>query len=90
VITKVRDIRRTGCAVVDFTWLALGRTDAYYERGLNPWDVAAGLIVAQEAGATIVDFGDAHNGGNFLVAVPGIAEQMREALTEAGFPGSVD
>lgn len=90
LITQVRDIRRTGCAVVDFTWLAVGRTDAYYERGLNPWDVAAGLIVAQEAGATIVDFGDARNGGNFLVAVPGIADQMREALTEAGFPDSVD
>ena len=38
----------------------------------------------------LVDFGDAHNGGNFLVAVPGIADQMREALTAAGFDNQVD
>lgn len=85
-ITHVRDIRRTGCAVIDFTWLARGRIDAYYERGLNPWDVAAGVLIAREAGATVVDFAgnDSTAGDVFVAAVPGIAEALVEQLMEAG------
>jgi len=53
LLPEVRDIRRTGCAVVDFCWLASGRLDAYYERGLNAWDMAAGALIAEEAGAVV-------------------------------------
>lgn len=82
LITSVRDIRRTGCAVVDFTWLARGRTDAYYERGLNPWDVAAGELIAREAGAVVVNVPDATD--SFVAAVPGIAEELQRQLRRAG------
>lgn len=51
LITSVRDIRRGGSAAIDLCDLAAGRLDAYYERGLNPWDYAAGDLVAREAGA---------------------------------------
>lgn len=84
LITSVRDIRRTGCAVVDFAWLAQGRTDAYYERGLNPWDVAAGLVIAQEAGAVVSDLGGHTGPGTFLVSVPGIAASLERLLIDAG------
>ena len=84
LITRVRDMRRTGCAVVDFTWLACGRTDAYYEQNLNPWDVAAGLVIAREAGAVVDDFAEAGNVGTFIVAVPGIADALRAALQDCG------
>lgn len=84
LITSVRDIRRTGCAVVDFAWLAQGRTDAYYERGLNPWDVAAGLVIAREAGAVVSDLGGGSGPGTFLVAVPGIARELEALLIRAG------
>lgn len=84
VITSVRDIRRTGCAVVDFAWLAQGRTDAYYERGLNPWDVAAGLLIAREAGAVVSDLGAVSGDGTFLVSVPGIARELEALLIDAG------
>lgn len=84
LITSVRDIRRTGCAVVDFAWLAQGRTDAYYERGLNPWDVAAGLVIAREAGAVVSDLGAERGAATFLVAVPGIARELEELLIDAG------
>lgn len=84
VITSVRDIRRTGCAVVDFAWLAQGRTDAYYERGLNPWDVAAGLLIAREAGAVVSDLGAESGDGTFLVSVPGIARELEALLIDAG------
>lgn len=84
VIGTVRDIRRTGCAVVDFAWLAQGRTDAYFERGLNLWDVAAGLLIASEAGAIVEDLGSQPGSGTFLSAVPGIAEPLKELLISAG------
>jgi myo-inositol-1(or 4)-monophosphatase len=84
VIGTVRDIRRTGCAVVDFAWLAQGRTDAYFERGLNLWDVAAGLLIASEAGAIVQDLGQQPGTGTFLTAVPGIATALSELLIEAG------
>ena len=50
VLPRVRDIRRAGAAAVDLCWAAAGRVDCYYERGLNPWDLAAGVLVATEAG----------------------------------------
>jgi myo-inositol-1(or 4)-monophosphatase len=53
VLPRVRDIRRLGSAAVDLCLVAEGRLDLYYERGLNPWDLAAGALVAAEAGATV-------------------------------------
>nr|WP_277213790.1 inositol monophosphatase family protein [Isoptericola croceus] len=53
VLPQVRDIRRLGAAAIDLCLLAEGSLDLYYERGLNPWDVAAGGLVATEAGAAL-------------------------------------
>lgn len=51
LLPQVRDIRRGGSAAIDLCDVACGRLDAYYERGLNPWDLAAGVLIAREAGA---------------------------------------
>ncbi len=82
LITQIRDVRRMGAAVVDFCWLARGRVDAYYERGLNAWDYAAGALIAQESGAVVTGLrGDDYS--SFVVAVaPGIAEPLRSLLLE--------
>jgi myo-inositol-1(or 4)-monophosphatase len=48
-----RDIRRLGAASLDICWVACGRVDAYFEETLNPWDGAAGILIAREAGAAI-------------------------------------
>ncbi|MDT0214876.1 inositol monophosphatase family protein [Rothia sp. ARF10] len=53
VLPQVRDIRRAGSAALDLCAVAAGRVDAYYETGLNPWDLAGGWLVAQEAGAVV-------------------------------------
>ncbi len=53
VLPRVRDIRRGGSAAVDLCAVAAGRLDAFYERGLNYWDYAAGGLIAQEAGARL-------------------------------------
>jgi myo-inositol-1(or 4)-monophosphatase len=53
VLPRVRDIRRGGSCAVDLCSLAMGRVDAFYERGVNYWDFAAGGLVATEAGARL-------------------------------------
>jgi len=50
VLPQVRDIRRCGAAALDLAWTACGRFDAYYERGLKRWDLAAGGLIATRAG----------------------------------------
>ena len=52
---KVAGLRRFGAAALDLAWVAAGRLDAYWERNLSPWDIAAGLIVVQEAGGFVTD-----------------------------------
>lgn len=55
VLPRVRDIRRVGAAALDLCWCACGRYDAFYERGLNHWDVAAGGLIAARAGLAVRD-----------------------------------
>ena len=53
VLPRIRDIRRIGSAALDLAALATGRVDGYYERGLGAWDLAAGGLIAREAGAVV-------------------------------------
>jgi myo-inositol-1(or 4)-monophosphatase len=55
VITQVAGVRRTGSAALDLAWTSAGRFDAYWERGIKPWDMAAGIVLVREAGGTICD-----------------------------------
>ncbi len=50
VLPRVRDIRRAGAAALDLCWLAAGRHDIYWERGVKAWDIAAGALLVQRAG----------------------------------------
>ncbi|MCU1445040.1 inositol monophosphatase family protein [Cryobacterium sp.] len=68
LIAQVRDVRRVGAASLDLCSVAAGRLDLYYERGLNPWDHAAGGLVAAEAGARVGGFGDDREGISLLIA----------------------
>ena len=56
LVREVRDIRRLGSAAIDLCLVACGRVDAYYEEHLNAWDLAAGVLIAAEAGAITSDF----------------------------------
>jgi myo-inositol-1(or 4)-monophosphatase len=53
VLPRVRDIRRLGSAALDLAWTACGRFDAFYERGLQPWDAAAGALICERAGLEV-------------------------------------
>lgn len=79
VIPRARDIRRNGSAAYDLCMLAAGRLDAYYERGLMPWDYAAGVLIASEAGATLIGRDDSTPPGEpfMVVGAPGLVEELR-------------
>jgi len=85
ILPSVRDIRRGGAASIDLCWVACGRLDGYYEAGLAPWDVAAGDLIAREAGAETSDFeGGPVRPGSVIAASPGIAAALRHLVSEAG------
>jgi myo-inositol-1(or 4)-monophosphatase len=73
ILPEIRDIRRAGSAALDLCAVACGTVDAYYEAGLNPWDLAAGWIIATEAGALVSGLNDVAPGEAAVVAAgPGI------------------
>jgi fructose-1,6-bisphosphatase/inositol monophosphatase family enzyme len=78
VLPAVRDIRRFGSAALDLCWVAGGRFSGFYEWGLQPWDLAAGAVIAEEAGATLGALAD----GTVLCSYPALFEPLR-ALLEA-------
>jgi myo-inositol-1(or 4)-monophosphatase len=55
LVPRVRDVRRMGSAALDLAWLAAGRYDAYFERTVQPWDVAAGALLCRTAGLEVRD-----------------------------------
>lgn len=85
VLPAVRDIRRLGAASTDLCAVACGRVDAFYERGLQIWDFAAGALIASEAGATVGGLdGDGPSGRFVLAAAPSLFEPLRALLRDAG------
>jgi myo-inositol-1(or 4)-monophosphatase len=85
LIGDVRDIRRMGAAAVDLCSVACGRVDAYFERGLAWWDLAAGSLIAAEAGAVVTSLrSDSTTAGSVLVAAPGIVTPLRDLLYALG------
>jgi myo-inositol-1(or 4)-monophosphatase len=81
VLPRARDIRRVGSAALDLCWTACGRFDAYYERGLNAWDLAAGSLIAERSGLevrVIPSFGEDPPG---VIAAPAaLVDELRELV----------
>ena len=74
VLPRVRDIRRAGAASLDLCWVASGRLDGYYERGLQPWDWAAGRLIVTEAGGVLRELPGEPTG--LVAASPAIADEL--------------
>jgi myo-inositol-1(or 4)-monophosphatase len=93
VIRRVQGIRRDGSAAIDCCHVASGRADGFWEFALQPWDTAAGALIAIEAGATVTDFAgrpwSAHS-GDIVAANPALhallLAQIGDALAAGGFP----
>jgi myo-inositol-1(or 4)-monophosphatase len=83
VIPRVRDIRRFGSAALDLAWTAAGRYNAYYERALNEWDVAAGALVCERAGLRVFELpAHEHLPWGIIVARPELGERLLELVAE--------
>lgn len=81
ILPEIRDIRRAGSAALDLCAVACGAVDAYYESGLNPWDLAAGWIIATEAGAHVTGLNNQQPGQEAVVAAgPGIHASLVSRL----------
>jgi myo-inositol-1(or 4)-monophosphatase len=76
-------IRRAGSAALDLAWVACGRMDGFWELGLLPWDIAAGVLLIQEAGVIVTDLEGGTNfleTGNVLAANPKMHVLMKDAI----------
>ena len=79
VMKSVAGIRRTGSAALDLAWTAAGRFDAYWERDLGAWDIAAGCVLVREAGGIVTDLdGDSEmiKKGNVIAANQTIHKEL--------------
>jgi myo-inositol-1(or 4)-monophosphatase len=81
LLPRVRDIRRNGAAAVDLCSLAAGNVDGYYERGVQYWDVAAGSLIAREAGAIVAGLAGKPAGPAMtLGGGPGLFAELHDLL----------
>ena len=79
VIPRVRDIRRFGSAALDLAWTALGRYDAYFERTVKQWDIAAGALVCERVGLSVLELPVHENlPWGILVGPPQLADELLE------------
>jgi myo-inositol-1(or 4)-monophosphatase len=76
LLPVVRDIRRMGSAALDLAWTACGRYDAYYERAVERWDVAAGTLLCERAGLEVRPLGGRDLPAGLLVAPEGIVDEL--------------
>jgi myo-inositol-1(or 4)-monophosphatase len=83
IALKCSGIRRMGAAALDLAYVAAGRFDAFWERGLSPWDTAAGLLLVREAGGIVADLQGQHasaHSPDILATNPHIAATMTDLL----------
>ncbi|EHL97950.1 inositol monophosphatase family protein [Acetobacteraceae bacterium AT-5844] len=84
VMPQVAGVRRMGAAALDLAWTAAGRYEGYWELGLKPWDMAAGIIILKEAGGYVTspDGGDAYPGGDIVAGNPLLQPKLRDVVNE--------
>jgi len=95
LLGEAEDIRRAGSAALDLAWAACGRVDAYFEAGVKPWDIAAGVLLVREAGGKVCDFNGAAIGPLHVAGAPGgsqiiagglrVAEPLQKTIVESGY-----
>jgi myo-inositol-1(or 4)-monophosphatase len=98
LLRSIEDVRRTGSAALDLAYVACGRFDGYFESGVKPWDIAAGVLLVREAGGRICDFKGAATGpldtrglhGRSIVAGnPKVSAELQKVIVQSGFAASL-
>tara|TARA_B100000686_G_scaffold347572_2_gene436578 strand:+ start:156 stop:977 length:822 start_codon:yes stop_codon:yes gene_type:complete len=86
VMEKTSGVRRFGSAALDLSWVAAGRYEGFWESGLSPWDIAAGIVIVREAGGLVSEISGASNmlyGSSIIAVNQHLYEPLRRLLTEA-------
>jgi myo-inositol-1(or 4)-monophosphatase len=84
VLPRVRDVRRLGSAALDLCWTAAGRYDAYFERTVKQWDIAAGALICERAGLSVVELSVYERlPWGILAASPALAQSLLELVDGA-------
>jgi myo-inositol-1(or 4)-monophosphatase len=81
--SDISDIRRAGSAALDLAYVAAGRLDGFWEIGLSEWDMAAGVLLIQEAGGLVSDFeggNDYMKTGNIIAGSPKVFEGILQTI----------
>ena len=88
LMPQVAGIRRFGAAALDLAWVAAGRFDGYWELGIKPWDIAAGMLLVREAGGYATDTGDGdpRDTAAIVAANPHLHPKLRAAVIEGMQP----
>jgi myo-inositol-1(or 4)-monophosphatase len=89
VMSNTAGVRRMGAAALDLAWVAAGRYDGFFEIGLSPWDVAAGILIIREAGGTISEIDGGRNvleSGNVLATNDRLTMPLGKLLRAAAAP----
>ena len=88
LMPQVAGIRRFGAAALDLAWVAAGRFDGYWELGIKPWDIAAGMLLVREAGGYATDAGDGdpRDTAAIVAANPHLHAKLRAAVIEGMQP----
>jgi len=94
MLDEAEDFRRTGSAALDLAYVACGRADAYFEAGIKPWDIAAGMLLVREAGGRVCDFRGRGeqilNGGQVVAGNLKICDAMQKSIVQSGYASAFD
>lgn len=88
LMPRTAGVRRFGAAALDLAWVAAGRYDGFWERSLNAWDIAAGILLVQEAGGlvgqigTVLGVGDPLSSGDILASNANVYDQLNRHLKD--------
>jgi len=94
LLRDAEDVRRTGSAALDLAYVACGRTDGYFEAGLQPWDIAAGVLLVREAGGRVCDYRGAAPGRMDVAPTRGhqivaggikLVEPLQKTIVSSGY-----
>ncbi len=90
IMPQVAGIRRFGSAALDLAWTAAGRYEGYWELGIKPWDIAAGMLMVREAGGyvTSTEEGDPRDTASIVAANPHMHPKLRTLVVEGMTPSA--
>jgi myo-inositol-1(or 4)-monophosphatase len=94
VMTEAEDFRRTGSAALDLAYVACGRADGYFEAGIKPWDIAAGMLLVRESGGRVCDFRGRGekilDAGQIVAGNQKLGPVLQKAIVSTGYASAFD